>query len=160
MSLASGAALVGGATPAEANASCKLIEAFTSKEGKGLRKLSIATTRHGAFDVVFDKKKTPLRGAETCELAGPIDGFELRCSWGLGSDMRAAESLARAYQAKFAPCLSEGWTEPESLYQGQYGRIIREYNSSIDLDDKEVRIEIEVWNFSDRFDVDVEITRD
>lgn len=159
-SLACGAVLFSGAAPAQANSNCDLIKAFTSKDGQGLRKLSIATTKDGTFDIAVSGKKSALREASECEISGPLNEFELRCEWDFDGDGAAAESRARALSAILAPCFAEGLKESSP----QTGSKVREYSADIVVtkgdDEFDVGFEISVRRYSNSYNLEVEIRRD
>lgn len=159
-SIVCGATLLGVAVPAQANDNCDLIKAFSSKDGQGLRKLSIATTKGGTFDVVVRGKKSILREATECEISGPLNQFELRCDWDFDGDGAAAENRARALSAVLSPCFSEGLTETSV----QSSNRIREYSADIFVtkgdDEFDVSFEISIWRYSSSYNLEVEIRRD
>lgn len=137
-----------GGAPAYAADKCDLIKAFASKEGKGLRKLSIGVTRDGTFDVLLNKKATVIRGAESCEIAGPLDSFELGCQWGFDADQTVAKHRLQAMKIGLSSCLADGWTQPVSFYTTERYRVVNEYEATLlDSDEEEVEIEINVTEF-------------
>lgn len=159
--IASFGVIASGAAPVSAADKCNLIKAFTSKEGKGLRKVTTAVTRDGAFDVLLNKKATVIRGANSCEASGPLGGFELDCEWEFGEDQTVAEQRLQALKASLAPCLADGWSQPDKLYSSEGYRIVKEYAATLlDPDGTEVEIEINVSEFTwegDPPDYDVNI---
>lgn len=159
-----GATLLSSALPAQANDNCNLIKAFTSKDGKGLRQLSIATTRDGTFDILVGKDPTVARAADSCEIDGPLSSFELRCEWDFEGLQSRAEQKLELFKTQLAPCLTNGWEVSGSTYNSESYRILTRVEATLtNSNDEEVDVQLSVSEFifdgTPSYDFDLAIER-
>ena len=98
--------------PANAQENCVVIGSILSGTDQDLSGLGIEINGSGRVDVTKLGATGVVRGADTCSLSAPVDGFEIDCDWRFSaSEADAAQQQFDALRGDLEACLPVAFEE-------------------------------------------------